>query len=204
LPRATGAATTPRSIKQTIHRLYVLTLPEKRGDWFGAASLVARILVFLGLGLALLGLARAGMIAFQSRGSLETLATIEAASSRLGGGGLVELSWQEPGGAMRHAAAVPVSRALGRKLRIGNSLGREKLRIRYRPGPQSPQNPVMVVDDLPEQVRSAASLAIGGCLAVTAGSLLVLALLLWRRRSGDGSGTDEDVAISGFGGSSAP
>jgi hypothetical protein len=179
----------------------VLTKIEKRADWFGAAELVARILVFLGLGLALLGMARAGLIAFQALGSLETLATIDATSSRLGGGGLVELSWQEPGGALRHAAAVPVSRVLGRKLRIGNPLWREKLRIRYRPGPQSAQNPVVVVDDLPDQVRGAASLAIGGCLAVTAGSVLVLALLLWRRRS---ASEDEDATQAGYGGSSVP
>jgi hypothetical protein len=177
---------------------------ESRTDWFGAAYLVARILVFLGLGLAVLGIAKAASVAFQSRGSLETLATIEAASPRVGGGGLVELSWQEPDGAMRRVAAVPVSRALGRKLRIGSALGREKLRIRYRAGPQSPSYPVVVVDDLPEQVRSAASLAIGGCLAVTAGSLLVLSLLLWRRRAAAGSNIVQNTMISGFGGSSAP
>jgi hypothetical protein len=177
---------------------------ESRTDWFGAAFLVARILVFLGLGLAVLGIAKAATVAFQSRGSLETLATIEAASSRVGGGGLVELSWQEPNGAMRRVVAVPVSRALGRKLRIGNALGREKLRIRYHAGPQSPSYPVVVVDDLPEQVRSAASLAIGGCLAVTVGSLLVLSLLLWRRREARDSGRDDHPMTTGFGGSSAP
>jgi hypothetical protein len=173
--------------------------PPSRTDWFGAAHLVARILVFLGIGLALLGIGKAGLLAVQSRGSLETLATIDAATPRVGGGGLVELSWQEPGGSLRHAMAVPVSRALGRKLKIGNALWREKLRIRYRPGPQSPQQPVVVVDDLPDQVRNAAALAIGGCLAVTVGSLLVLGLLLWRRQSIDSAGS-----ISGYGGSSAP
>jgi hypothetical protein len=180
-----------------IHRLDVLTQVDMQRAWFGAANLVARILVFLGVGLALLGAGQAGLIAMQTRGSVETLATIEAASLR-GGGALLQLSWQEPGGAARQAVDVPVSRGLGRKLRIGNTLSREKLRIRYRPGAQQA---VVVVDDLPERVRGAASLAIGGCLAVTVGSFLVLALLLWRRRLATGG---EDTASSGLSGSPVP
>jgi hypothetical protein len=143
-----------------------------RVDRLGAAHLVARILVWLGLGLAALGFVKTGLVVYEARSG------VEATAVRVGGGGRVELSWQEPTGELRRAVDVGVSRALGRKLRIGNALWREKLRIRYRPGVASAARSVVVVDDVPEQVKSAAALAIAGFLAVSAGSFLILGLML--------------------------
>lgn len=153
---------------------------RNRTDWYAAAHLVARILVWLGVGLAALGFMRTGLTVYEARSGIETLATIETAAARAGGGGRVELSWQEPNGELRRAVDVAVSRALGRKLRIGNVLWREKLRIRYRPGlaAVSALRPVVVMDDVPEQVRSSASLAIAGFLAMSAGSALIMLLTM--------------------------
>ncbi len=159
-----------------------------RVDRLGAAHLVARILVWLGLGLAALGFVKTGLVVYEARSGIETLATIEATAARVGGGGRVELSWQEPTGEMRRAVDVGVSRALGRKLRIGNTLWREKLRIRYRPGVALAARSVVVVDDVPEQVKSAAALAIAGFLAVSAGSFLILGLMLQGRLRGRSPG----------------
>ena len=163
-----------------------------RVDWPGAAHLVARILVWLGLGLAILGFGRTLLVVAEARRGIETLATIEAATRSASGGGRVELSWQEPTGELRRAVDVTVSRALGRKLRIGNTLWREKLRIRYRPGllSASPARAVVVVEDVPEQIKSAAALAIAGFLAMSAGSFLILALMLKGAATGMAPGAD--------------
>lgn len=152
-------------------------------DWSGAAYLVGRISVWLGLALVLVGLAKTTILYVQSHRGLETLATIESTAGRgFGTGGWVDLSWRDAAGATRQAAGVPVTSGLGRKLRLGSALARSHLRIRYQPNTERPS--ILVIEDVPEQIKSAAALSIAGFLAITAGSLLVLAMMLSGRAFG--------------------
>ncbi len=179
--RAMSGLNVAHQVTRSIAMSDVAHQNRSRTQWFVAAHLVARMLVWLGFGLAALGFGRTVLTVYEARSGIETLATIEAAAALIGGAGRVELSWQEPTGETRRAVGVGVSRALSRRLRIGSIMWREKLRIRYRPGlaASTPVRPVVVVDDVPEQVRSSASLAIGGFLAMTAGSALIMVLLLF-------------------------
>ncbi len=152
-------------------------------DWRGAMLLVGRLSVGLGVVLVVLGLAKVALLAMQTVRSRETIATIEAATRRqIGSGGSVDLSWQDAEGVTYRAGGVQISNELGRKLRLGSRLARANLKIRYQPKSQRPS--VLVVEDLPEHIRSAAALAIAGFLAVSAGSALILAIML----SGNGDG----------------
>lgn len=155
-------------------------------DWGGAARLIARMTIWLGLALTAFGFGRAAMVVLENTRGVETLATIEASTTRrLGGGGWVELSWRDLAGDIRRAGGIEVSRNLSHKLRLGGSLSRSHLRIRYRPGPASTSTPptLILVDDVPEHIKRAASLSIAGFLAISAGSLIMLGLLLWQRRT---------------------
>jgi len=162
-------------------------------DWMRAAHLVARITVLFGLALVCAGVGRSGLVLISSTRGMETLATIEATTPRSIGGGWVDLSWQDLAGEVRRAPNVEVSRRLARKLRLGGTLSRTLLRLRYRPDePRATLAPtVVVVDDIGENVRRASSIAIGGFLAVTAGSLIILALLLMQSRGAAGRSTFE-------------
>jgi hypothetical protein len=149
-------------------------------DWLGAASLVARMLVWVGVAVAVLGFTRTGIVVFETNRGAEALATIESAAPRLGGGALIKLSWREASGATWRAQSVEISRALARKLNLGRVLSRTQVRIRHRPDSffRFIVPPVVAVDDIPEHVKSAASLAVAGFLALSAGSAIMLGLLL--------------------------
>ena len=148
-----------------------------RKDWDGAAHLVGRMSVWLGLVLVLFGFARAATLYAQSHRGLETLATIDStASSRMVSGGWIDLTWRDDAGAIKRASAVQVSSSLARKLRLGSALARTHLRIRYLP--DDDRAAVLVVEDIPERMKSAAGLTIAGFVAISAGSLLVLSLML--------------------------
>ena len=145
--------------------------------WRSAVDLVARISVWLGMVLVVLGFTKATLLMIQSSRSLETLATIDAASvGGIGFGGLVDLSWQDATGATYRAAGVPVTYGLGRRLRLGSPLSRAQLRIKYQT--QGARPTVLIVDDIPVRIRNSAALAIAGFLAITAGSGLILGMLL--------------------------
>lgn len=149
-------------------------------EWRIAARLVARMTIGVGLLLVAVGGFKSMLLYAESRRGLETLATIDAAANRaLGTGGWVDLSWQDPAGITRQALGVEVTGGLGRKLRIGSTLTRSQLRIRYRPDSARPA--VLVVDDVPEQIRRASALSIAGFVAVSAGSFIML-WLAWRRQ----------------------
>ena len=149
-------------------------------DWSGAAHLVGRMLVWMGLVLVAVGITKTSMLYLQSQRGLETLATIDSTANRsLGTGGWVDLSWLDTAGATRHAFGVQVTNGLGRKLRLGGALARTHLKIRYEP--DSTKASILVVEDVPEQIKSAATLAIAGFLAITIGSFMVLGLILWGR-----------------------
>ena len=131
-------------------------------DWNRAAHLVARITVMLGLALVCAGVGRSALVLIASTRGIETLATIDVATPRSIGGGWVELSWRDLAGEVRRAANVEVSRKLGRKLRMGGTLSRTLLRIRYRPDePRTALSPtVIVVDDVAENVKRVSSIAL--------------------------------------------
>ncbi len=148
-------------------------------DWSGATLLIARIIVLLGLGLALLGFGRTLLVLFEVARGVETVANIESAVAVPGAGGRVDLSWRDPGGEMRMASGVGVSRLLARKLRLGYALSRANLRIRYAASARSgAAQSVVVMDDVPDLIKRSAALAIGGFLAITAGSMIMVGLLL--------------------------
>lgn len=146
-------------------------------EWRMAAGLVARMTVGFGAALVAMGVYQGASTYRDSHRGLEVLANIDAAINRgLGASGQVDLSWQEPSGVRRQARGVAVTGGLGRKLRLGNVLSRAQLRIRYQPG--SERSSVVVIEDVPEQIKRAAALSIAGFMAMTGGSLLMLAMLL--------------------------
>ena len=154
-----------------------------RKDWINAAHLVGRISVGLGLILVAAGCFKIGALYVQSHRGIETLAAIEATAGRgLTAGGWVDVSWRDTAGTLRQAFGVPVTYRLGRKLRLGSDLMRAHLRIRYQPDKVGA--PILVIEDVPEQIKSAAALSLAGFIAVSAGSLAILALLLY---GGEGS-----------------
>lgn len=160
-------------------------------DREGAAHLVGRMSVLLGLILVVIGCGKYGMVYVQSHRGSEAMATIDASTSRaMGNGGWVDLSWQDTGGATRHAFNVPVTSGLGRKLRLGSALSRAGLKIRYEPS--NTQGNVVIVEDVPEQFKNAAALAIAGFLAMSAGSAIILATLLFGGTAAFGSGPRSD------------
>ena len=60
-------------------------------DWSGAAHLVGRMLVWMGLVLVAVGITKTSMLYLQSQRGLETLATIDSTANRsLGTGGWVD------------------------------------------------------------------------------------------------------------------
>jgi hypothetical protein len=151
--------------------------------WNGAVQLVGRISVCLGMVLVVIGFTKATLLLIQSSRSVETLATIDAASARgVGYGSLVDLSWQDLSGATQRAVRVPISYDLGRKLRLGGRLSRAQLKIRYQLA--NNRLNVLVVDDLPERLKTAAALAIRGFLAISVGSALILGMMLFGGPSG--------------------
>ena len=153
----------------------------RANEWQVAASLVARMTLGVGLLLVAIGAVKTGRLYAESRRGLETLANIDGATySTLGVGGWVDLSWQDPAGVTRQALGVEVTGGLGRKLRIGSAITRSQLRIRYRPDSARPE--VVVIDDVPEQIRRAATLSIAGFFAISAGSFMML-WLSWHRRT---------------------
>lgn len=155
-------------------------------DWDGAAHLVGRMSVVLGLILVAVGCGKYAMIYLQSHRGAEALATIDAATLRaMSTGGWVDLSWQDAGGAARYAFNVPVTSGLGRKLRLGGALSRANLKIRYEPG--DAHGAILIVEDVPEQFKNAAALAIAGFLAISAGSSIILGTLLFGRAAQAGS-----------------
>ena len=146
-------------------------------EWRAAVGLVGRISVWLGMVLVVAGFAKAALLFIQSSRSLETLATIDSATARsFGSGGHVDLSWHDAAGTTYHATGVQVTHGLGRRLQLGSPLSRAQLKIRYQPKTDRPA--ILVVDDIPERVRSAAALAIAGFLAMSAGSAMILGLML--------------------------
>lgn len=146
-------------------------------DWDGAAHLVGRMSVLLGLILVAIGCGKYAVLFVHSHRGAEAMATIDASTQRaMSTGGWVDLSWQDTGGGARYAFNVPVTSGLGRKLRLGSSLSRAAVKIRYEP--DNAQGAVVIVEDVPEQVRSAAALAIAGFLAMTVGSAIILGTLL--------------------------
>ena len=146
-------------------------------DWRGAVQLVGRLSVGLGMVLVLLGLSKGVLLLLQAVRGIETIATIEAATRRsVGSGGSVDLAWQDADGITYRTVGVAISHELGRKLRLGSRLARANLRIRFQPRSLRPA--VLVVEDMPEHIRSAATLAIAGFLAISGGSALILAMLL--------------------------
>ena len=150
--------------------------------WGAAAHLVGRMTVILGVVLVLIGFAKTAILYVQSHRGLETLATIDGTAGRtLGTGGWVDLSWQDTAGATRRALGVQVTTGLGRKLKLGSALARSHLRIRYQP--DNARTSVLVIEDVPEQIKSAAALAIAGFLAMSAGSMIVLGVMLTRRNA---------------------
>jgi hypothetical protein len=151
-------------------------------DWIGAATLIARMLVWLGIALAVLGFVRTGLVVWDTKRGTETLANIEGAKPRLGGGAVVTLSWPGTTGTQLHAPNVDISRAVARKLNLGRALSRTQLRISYRPNSVMRYlvPPVLAVDDIPEHVKSAAAHAVAGFLALSAGSAIMLGLLIFQ------------------------
>ena len=150
--------------------------------WDSAARLVGRVSVGLGLLLIIVGLARFGTHMIQSRNGIEALATIENAGfAGLGPavGGQLDLSWRDASGTLRRAYGIPVSRDLSRKLKLGRPLSRSFLRIRYPAGGTA--GPILIVDDVPAQIRGAGALSVAGFLALSAGSLLMLWSAIQRR-----------------------
>ena len=146
--------------------------------WNGAVQLVGRISVWLGMVLVVIGFTKAALLLIQSSRSIETMATIDAATGRgVGYGSLVDLSWEDRTGATQRAARVPITLDLGRKLRLGGRLSRAQLKIRYQMANNRPN--VLVVDDIPERIKTASALAIGGFLAISAGSALILGMMLF-------------------------
>ena len=149
-----------------------------RKDWISAAHLVGRISVGLGLILVAAGCFKIGALYVQSHRGIETLATIESTARRgLTTGGWVDVSWRDTAGTLRQAFGVPVTYRLARKLRLGSELTRAHLRIRYQPDKVSAS--IVVIEDVPEQIKSAAALSMAGFIAISAGSLAILALLLY-------------------------
>ena len=152
----------------------------RASEWLIASRLVARMTLGVGLLLVAVGGFKTGLLYVESRRGLETLATIDGAAFRtFGASGWVDLSWQDSAGVTRQALGVVVTADLGRKIRIGNSLTRSQLRIRYRL--ESARPAVVVIDDVPEQIRRAAALSIAGFFAISAGSFMML-WLAWRGR----------------------
>lgn len=148
-----------------------------RNDWVAAANLVGRMLALLGALLVAIGGFKTAALYLQSHRGLETVATIDAAAGhQFGTGGWVDLSWRDDGGTMRQALGVQVTGRLARKLRLGSALARTHLRIRYRP--DDIRSAILVIEDVHEQIKSAAALCIAGFLAISGGSGLILALML--------------------------
>lgn len=155
-------------------------------DWDGAAHLVGRMSVLLGLILVAIGGSKYALVFVHSHRGAEAMATIDAATQRtMSSGGWVDLSWQDTGGAARYAFNVPVTSGLGRKLRLGSSLSRAAVKIRYEP--DDTQGAVVIVEDVPEQFKSAAALAIAGFLAMSLGSAIILGTLLFGQGSAAGT-----------------
>ncbi len=146
-------------------------------EWDGAAHLVGRMSVLLGLVLVAVGCGKYALLLVQSHRGAEAMATIDASTQRtMSTGGWVDLSWQDRGGGARYAFNVPVTSGLGRKLRLGSTLSRAAVKIRY--DTDNAQSGVMIVEDVPEQIKSTAALAIAGFLAMSAGSVIILGTLL--------------------------
>jgi hypothetical protein len=167
-----------------------------RIDWNGATLLIARIIVLLGLGLALLGGVRTLWTLFEVARGVETLANIESAAPVGATGSAVELSWRDPAGEIRRASGVPVSRLLARKLKLGFPLSRANLRIRYALANRAAAAPqsVVVMDDVPDLVKRSAALAIAGFLAIAAGSAIMVGLLLVRATAGEDAAAHRGTA----------
>jgi hypothetical protein len=145
-----------------------------------AARLVARMMLGVGLMLATAGCGSEILLYLQSSGGVEAVADIDAASrTALGTGGVLDLSWWDTRGARHEALGIEVTNDLSRKLRIGGTLARVQLRIRYRQVGNLPS--VLVVEDVPAKFRHAGAMAIAGFLAITSSSAILLALALTRK-----------------------
>lgn len=146
------------------------------GYWFGwTLTWTGRAFALGGLLLAFYSLSGVAVINWRGSSGMEAVATIVAArreSQTILADGLLDLKWQDHRGEVRQEADVRITPQLAYKLRIGEQLSREAVRVRYQPA--TPDHAIVVVDDVPEMIRNLAILAIIGFLIMSFGSILVM------------------------------